>query len=138
MAVQNTKIGAIVGLIGSVILLIVGLTQISFASIAYYDPSFPVFIRYITAIVTAAISALGIYGAVLVIRDDPSGYTLLLIAGIIGVVGTFIPIYAYDYGGYGYIQNFYLAASFGFVDVVLMIVGGILGFALAEKKERKE
>jgi len=137
MAVQNTKIGAILGLVGSVILLIVGLSAISMSRLMYNPVDFPIFIPYITAIVTSAISALGIYGAVLVIRDDFSGYTFLLLAGIIGIVGTFIPIYSYDVG-YGYIQLFYLSSSFSFIDLVLMVVGGILGFALAEKKETIE
>ncbi len=137
MAVQNAKIGAILGFIGAVILLIVGLSGISM-SINLYGPGFvPIFIPYITAGVTSAISAMGLYGAVLVIRDNFTGYTFLLIAGIIGIIGTFIPIYSYD-AGWGYIQLFYLSSSFSFIDLVLMLIGGILGFALAEKKETIE
>ena len=137
MAVQNAKIGAILGFIGGVILLIVGLSGISM-SLNMYSPGFvPIFIPYITAGVTSAISAMGLYGAVLVIRDNFSGYTFLLIAGIIGIIGTFIPIYSYD-DGYGWIYSYYLTSSFSFIDLVLMLIGGILGFALAEKKERKE
>jgi len=137
MAVQNAKIGAILGFIGGVILLIVGLSGISM-SINMYGPGFvPIFIPYITAGVTSAISAIGLYGAVLVIRDNFIGYKFLLIAGIVGIIGTFIPIYVYI-DEWDWTYSFYLSSSFSFIDLVLMLIGGILGFALAEKKERKE
>ena len=136
MAVQNTKIGAILGLIGSIILLITGLVGITLARNYSYIPGFPTFLSYITAGVTLAFSAFGIFGTVLVFRDNPSGYTYLLIAGIAGIIGSFIPIYTYD-TGYGFIL-FYLNSTFIYADLVLMLVGGILGFALAEPKERKE
>jgi len=131
------KLGAIFGLIGSVILLIVGLGSFTMNSYMYSYGSVPIFIPYITSIVTAAISALGMYGAVIVFRDDFTGYTFLLIAGIIGIIGTFIPIYVYiDEWDWAY--TFYLSSSGAFIDLVFMLVGGILGFALAEKKERNE
>lgn len=138
MAIKNSKIGAILGLIGSTILLIVGLYTISFARLAYFPiPNYPAFLPYITAMVTIALSACGIVGTILVFRDFPMGYIFLLIAGIVGVISSFIPIYSYDLG-YGYIYYTYLSSSMLYADLVLMVVGGILGFALAEKKERKE
>ena len=138
MAVQNKKIGAIIGLIGSVILLIVGLYMISMARLLYYPiPGFPAFLPYIIGGVTIVFSACGLTGAVLVFRDNPIGYIFLLVAGIVGIIGTFIPIYTYD-TGYGIIITFYLSSTLLYADLVLMVVGGILGFALAEKKERKE
>lgn len=138
MVVQNTKIGAVAGLIGSVILLIVGLSTISMTRLSYYpDPNYPTILPYIVGAVTSAVSALGIFGTVLVFRDDHTGYTWLLLAGIIGIIGTFIPIYSYDMG-YGYIFTTFLVNTALYSDLVLMTVGGILGFALAEKKEREE
>ena len=136
MDLKQVKIGAVFGLIGAVILLIVGLASFTTSRMYSYG-NIPIFIPYITSIVTAAVAAIGIYGAITVIRDNPTGYTFLLIAGIVGIVCTFIPIYAYD-DGYGWIQTFYLSTSGMFIDLVLMLVGGILGFALAEKKERIE
>jgi len=131
------KLGAIFGLIGSVILLIVGLSSMTMNQYYVSYGDVPIFIPYITSIVTSAVSALGMFGAVLVIRDDFKGYTFLLLAGIIGIIGTFIPIYVYiDEWDWAY--TFYLSSSAGFFDLVLMLVGGILGFALAEKEERKE
>ena len=131
------KLGAIFGLIGSVILLIVGLGSFTMSSYMIAYGSVPIFIPYITSIVTSAISALGMYGAVIVFRDDFTGYTFLVLAGIIGIISTFIPIYVYiDEWDYAY--TYYLSRSGGYIDLVFMLVGGILGFALAEKKERKE
>ena len=141
MKKKQVKIGAILGFIGSVILLIVGLSGISMARMYGYETDYPVFIHYITAIVTVAFSAVGMFGAVIVIRGDFKGYTYLLIAGITGIIGTFIPIYVYNQGAsYGevWLVTFYLSNSALYVDLVLMLVGGILGFALAEKKEIRE
>ena len=136
MAVQNPKIGAILGLIGSIFLLIAGLFTISLSRmISNPDPNYPAFLPYIAGGVTIAISAFGISGAILVFRDYPFGYIFLLVAGVLGVIGSFIPIYYYD-SGYA-IYTFYLNHTLLHVDLVLMIVGGILGFALADKKERK-
>ena len=89
------KLGAIFGLIGSVILLIVGLGSFTMSSYMFPSGSVPIFIPYIPSIVTSAVSALGMYGAVIVFRDNFTGYTFLLLAGIIGIIGTFIPIYTY-------------------------------------------
>ena len=131
------KLGAIFGFIGSTILLIVGLGSFTMNRYMIASGNVPIFIPYITSIVTSAISAFGMYGAVMVFRDNFTGYTFLLLAGIIGIIGTFIPIYAYV-EEWGYTNTFYLSGSGAFIDLVFMVVGGILGFALAEKKERKE
>ena len=138
MATETTKIGAIIGLLGSIILLIVGLSGISMSRLEYtFDPNYPTFVSYIGRGVTIAISAFGLFGSILVFRDNNIGYTILLVAGIAGIIGTYTPIYIYV-TEWGYIRTFYLSNSFLYVDLVLMLVGGILGFALAEKKERKE
>jgi hypothetical protein len=136
MGVRNNKIGAIPGLIGSVVLLMAGLYWISMGRMMYSGyPGFSIFIPYIIALITIGLSAFGITGCVLVFRDFQWGYIFLLIAGIVGIIGSFIPIYAYDQG-YGYIQYFYLVNTAMYGDLALMVVGALLGFALAEKKER--
>jgi hypothetical protein len=132
------KVGAIVGMIGSTVFMIVGLFTISMARLYYTPPGFPIFINYITGITTLAISACGIVGSVLAFRNiNTAGYTILLIAGIAGIVGTFIPIYVYD-DGWGYLQFYFLCGTALYGDLVLMLVGGILGFALPEKNKRKD
>jgi len=135
MAVQNFKIGAIIGLVGSTIFLITGLFGITIGRMMYHpDPYFPMFLPYITGLLTIALSASGIVGSVMVLRDQSWGYILLIVAGIIGIAGTLFPIYAYD-EGYG-IYYTYLINTAMYIDLVPMVVGAILGFALAEKKER--
>ena len=135
MAVHNRKIGAILGLIGSVILMIVGLYWISMSRnyINAY-PGFPFFIPYITALVTIVLSAFGIMGSVLVLRDLFWGYIFLITAGLLGIIGSFIPIYVYD-TGWGYIIYFYLVSTAMYADLALMVVGAILGFGLVEKRD---
>ena len=131
------KLGAVFGFIGATILLIVGLSVMTMSRYMVEQGDVPIFVPYITAIVTSAISAFGLYGAVLVFRDNYTGYTILLLAGIIGIIGTFIPVYTYT-DQWDWSHSFYLSGSGAFIDVVFMVVGGILGFALAEKKERNE
>ena len=134
MVVHNRKIGAILGLIGSTILMIVGLFTLSITRI-YISSSIPIFVYIIAGLVTAALAACGILGSVLAIRDNfTTGYTLLLLAAIIGIFGTFFPIYAYD-DGWGYAQWFFLANTAIYADLVPMLIGAILGFALVEKRD---
>jgi len=137
MAVQTKKIGAILGMLGSTIFLITGLFSISRFR-PYYDPSFPLFLPYITGGATIALSVWGIVGSVFVFRDTPTaGYIILLTAATLGIFGTFFPIFAYD-EGWGYIQIFYLCNTAIYSDLVLMLVGGLLGFALVDNRERQE
>ena len=137
MAVQNKKIGAILGMIGSTIFLIVGLFGLTFARIGYNpDPNFPFILPYFTAMLTIALSALGMVGSVMVLRDASWGYILLLVAGIVGIAGTLIPVHTYD-DGYGWVYYTYLINTAMYIDLVAMVVGSVLGFALADKKERQ-
>ena len=126
------------GLFGSIILLIVGLSSISLSRLEYRnDPNYPAFLPYIVGGVTIAISALGLFGAILVSREINIGYAILLVAGIVGIIYSYIPVYI-DTSEWGYTRTSYLSNTLLYIDLVLMVVGGILGFALAEKKERKE
>ena len=121
MGLKSSKIGAIIGMIGSTIFMIVGLFGLAMARVMYIpDPYLPDILPYITALTTLALSACGI----------------LLCAGIIGIVGTLIPIHAYD-DGYGWVYFTYLVNTAMYIDLVPMVVGAVLGFALADKKERQ-
>ena len=131
------KVGAIVGIIGSTLFLIVGLYSISMARFFYTPLGFPIIIYYITGIATITLSVCCIVGSVLVFRDlNIAGYIILLIAGIAGIIGTFIPIYVYDDGWS--LRFFYLVNTALYGDLVLIVLGGILGFAIVEKKKRKD
>ena len=137
MAVQNKKIGAILGMIGSTILMVTGLFSISMGRSGYM-PSYPLILPYITGGVTVVLSVCGMAGSVLVFRDSTlAGYIMLLTAAALGIFGTFFPIYAYD-EGWGYIRYFYLCNTALYSDLVVMLIGGILGFALGDKRERQE
>ncbi|NVM19962.1 MAG: hypothetical protein HWN80_19840 [Candidatus Lokiarchaeota archaeon] len=137
MGLQSSKIGAILGMIGSTIFLIVGLFGLTMARRMYHpDPNFPIILPYITVLLTIALSACGFVGSILVFRDFPMGYIILFVAGIVGIVGTFVTTSAYD-DGYGYVYYTYLVNTAMYIDLVPMVVGAVLGFALAEKKERK-
>jgi len=134
-----SKVGAILGLVGSVLMLLVGLFTISIGRLPLFippDPNFPIIVPYIAGGLTVAISAFGLTGAVLAFRDYNFGYIFLLVAAVLGVIGSFIPIYSYDSGYIIYTTN--LNNTLVYIDLVLMVLGGILGFALADKKERKE
>jgi hypothetical protein len=135
MAFDNRKIGAIVGLVGSVILMVVGFYGVSIGRMIYSSyPDYPIFMIYITSLVTLVLSAFGVAGSVLVFRDHFWGYIFLIAAGIVGIIGSFIPIYSY-YVGYGYFIYNYLNNTALYTDLALMVVGGILGFGLKEKRE---
>lgn len=132
-------LGATVGLIGSLLLFSISLLCVSFFHYQV-DYHHQYILINIIGIFTTLISAFGMYGSVLAFKDDARGYTYLLVAGAIGVVGTFIPIFASEssWNWPPYIHIFYLVSTAYYIDLILMVVGGVLGFALAEKKERKE
>ncbi len=136
MAVHNRKIGAILGMIGSTIFMVVGLFSLSFTRM-YIGSSIPILAYIIAGGTTTALAACGIAGSVLAMRGDfTTGYTILLVAAAIGIFGTFFPIYSYD-EGWGYIQYFYLCNTAMYADLVPMLVGAILGFALVDNRERR-
>ncbi|MFX1288863.1 MAG: hypothetical protein ACFFFY_09955 [Promethearchaeota archaeon] len=138
MTLHNREIGAIFGLIGSIILLSVGLSRISDLYLPISpDPDIPVPTLYIQAIATIIISIFGIIGAFLAFRDNYFGYPCLLIAGIGGLGGTFFPISMSIAGGF-LIEIYFMIDTLQYIDIVFIIVGGVLGLFLRENKERKE
>ena len=119
------KVGAILGIIGSIFFMIVGLYTILMSRLLY------------TGITNIILGSLGILGVVLAFRDIKiAGYILLLLAGVAGIIGSFIPLYVWD--DHGYLRFYYLCATALNVDLILMIIGGIFGIALGDKKERKD
>jgi len=119
------KVGAILGIIGSILFLIVGLYTILISRLLY------------TGITNIILGSLGVLGVVLAFRDIKiAGYILLLLAGVAGFIGSFIPLYVWD--DHGYLRFYYLCGTALNVDLILMIIGGIFGIALGDKKERKD
>lgn len=79
---------------------------------------------------------MALFSSVILLRGHKVGYIILLIAAIGILVSIFIPIFSYDPYGYGYIQVVYLNGT-AFIDLVLMLIGGIYGVALPDKKDRQ-
>jgi len=74
---------------------------------------------------------------VLAFRDIKiAGKILLLLAGVAGFIGSFIPLYVWD--DHGYLRFYYLCGTALNVDLILMIIGGIIGYVFGDKKERKD
>ena len=132
-------LGAVLGLIGSLILFIIALFHMSFFHYNLYNSYQEILV---IGIVTLLISTFGIYGSLVAIRDDSKGYIYLLIAGVIGFVGRFIPIFSSEstWGWPPYIHTFYLVSTCCYIDLILMLVGGVVGFVLTktEKVKRNE
>lgn len=134
---DKAKVVAGVGLLGGIILLIYGLNMTRFY-FGYDDTNDELMVyRYINAIVSILWASMAIFSSVILLRGNKVGYVILLIAALGGLVGNFIPIFSYDLGG-RYNEVIYLNGTAGYFDLVLMLVGGIYGVALPEKKERQE
>lgn len=142
MAVQITKIGPILGLIGSITLLIVGLSIIpTTLLIDKYQFSFLSQFSWILILLffmfyTIVVSLCGIVGTIIVLRDNPRGNIYLLIAAILGVIDGVIS--NFPMSGYSiiYFLNFFIII-FLYIAPILMAGGGILGFTSVKKKGDK-
>lgn len=132
--IDKAKAIAAVGLLGGLILLIYGLSATRFI----YEIDESLVFRYIHGIISIVWASLALFSSVILLKGNEMGYKILLIAAIGGIVGSFIPIFSYDPYGYGYIQVIYLNGTAAYFDLVIMLIGAILGIALTEKKERQE
>lgn len=135
MELNISKVGSFISLLGGILLLRWGLEYSMFIKNLTIDNTTP--FRCISLIVTLFWSCLAIVGGVMVLKGNEKGYKFCLISGIGGIVGTFIPIFFYD-SGFGFIQVFYLSGTGNFIDVVLILLGAILGYALREEEVRRE
>lgn len=126
--IKNLKPEAFIGLLGGILLLRWALLA---TPLNYFDIT--TIFRIISSIVSALWSFLAIIGSVRILKGNDKGYILLLISGIGGTIGTFIPILFYD-GGYGTILIYYLSGTSNYTDLILIILGGILGFAFNEER----
>jgi len=135
MELNISKVGSFISLLGGILLLRWGLEYSVFIKNFVIDitTSF----RYIHLIVTLFWSSLAIVGSVMVLRSNNIGYKFCMISGIGGIAGTFIPIFIYD-TGFGFNQLFYLSGTGNFTDIVLILLGAILIYALREEEVRRE
>ena len=135
MELKLTMLSSFLSLIGGTVLLIVGLAG---SQVYYYESPIDIanIFRYINGGVSVIWAGLAIYGAVLAFRENENGKKYMLLAGIGGIIGTFIPIYIWDVNGWT--QMIKLNGSAMFIDVVLILIGAILGYSLTEREPPKE
>jgi len=126
--INRAKVIAGVGLLAGMILLITGL---SMTRLYGYTGEALIF-WYISAIVTIVWASMALFSSVILLRGNDIGYIILLIAGIGGIIGNFVPILSYD-AGWGYMQIIYLNSTAMYIDLVLMLIGGIYGVALRKR-----
>jgi hypothetical protein len=131
------KSGYILGLIGGTIMLVFGLEDIqlnmSIIILGGLTSPIPLYARVLNLVVPIVWGVLGITGAVIGLRGTQMGDYLMLIAGIGGLAGTFIPIAMYEMVP-SYMVPVFLNGSFIYIDVILMILGGILSIALRTRE----
>ena len=137
MELKLTMLSPFLSLIGGAVLLVVGLVgSQAFQGYYYGIPPIANIFAYINGGVSAVWAGLAIYGAVLAFRENENGKKFMLIAAIGGIIGTFIPIYIWDVNGWT--QMIKLNGSAMFIDVVLILIGAILGYSLTEREPPKE
>jgi len=116
----SLKVGPILGFIGGLIMVVVRvITLINGLDI----------FLLISTLVSMLWGVLAIAGFILTLTEKKIGYYLVFIAGIGIFVGMFIPI-----SGLNYIQSLKLTNSFYFIDVALMLIGGILSIISVRKE----
>ena len=144
-----SKIGHVLGLVSSLIIIFSALmmgaiTFIGFSLSGIFDPenTQPILGLPLYAVSDAITFALGIVAAIFsrkAKRGLKKGYYLMLIIGVIGAIGVYIPLFpamTYDMGG----GTTYpapavpLIISIVYIEYFLLINGGIIGL-LSEKLE---
>ena len=136
-----SKVGPILGIVGSAILMIGGIIglgvqalleiQLSLLGVTWADIGFDPSILMIRVVITIVVAILGLIGAILAITGKKAGAFILLIMGIVAIVGSFVPMATINLGVYGSIPVT-LIYPFFYVESILMLVGGILALALKD------
>lgn len=147
---DKKRIGYILAIIGSVLLMIGGLTVFATialtemeiqALIATYKPSYPtlsITVDYTLIIVEGifiiAMAAIGIICAILIQKENKVGAFIAMGLGIFVLISAFIPIGVVTMTITGVpglsIESIpvTLGATFIFIDPILISIGGIVGF----------
>jgi len=131
MELNISKVGSFISLLGGILLLRWGLEYSLFIKNFVIDSTTS--FRYIHLIITLFWSSLAIIGSVMALKGNIKGYIFCMVSGIGGIAGTFIPIFFYD-TGFGFLQIFYLSGTGNFTDIVLILLGAILLYALKEEE----
>ncbi|UCC20911.1 MAG: hypothetical protein JSV62_06425 [Promethearchaeota archaeon] len=113
-------IGPIVAIVGSVMLLSGGILGLFIPEIQIAMALFP--ILYLTFVLPIILGIVGIAGAVLVIVNRKLGNIIAIIAGLIAIIGMFVPI----------LVVYPLVMSLFYIDPFLILIGGIIGIVISE------
>ena len=127
-------IGPIIGVCGGILFVLTGFI-VWFSPGLFFGSSFiyatePLNLwMYLSIIFTFLWGILVILGAIFVFFNIKLGGILMIIFGILGLVGSFIPI---DYWmmAPGYYLLVTLNKTFFYIDVILSVIGGILSLVL--------
>jgi hypothetical protein len=134
------KVGPILGIVGSALVLIAGFisfgvqatveAQLALGGLSWEDIGFDPSILMIRSIIVIVLALVGLIGAILALTGKRVGAFLLLIAGIVAVVGIFIPLGTITIGFISIPVP--MTYSMFFVDPFIMLIGGILALVLKE------
>ena len=134
---MKMKTGGILGLVGGIIMVVAGITAFFAGTILQAEASLlgvtlpasliadPLY--GVPAAITLVLAIIAIIGGVIGMKGTKAGGALCLIAGIIVIVGVFIPIAAvgsYVVSGVTIPVTIHLTSTF-YIDGLLAIVGGI-------------
>jgi hypothetical protein len=134
----KAKVGPILGIVGSAILFVAGLTatttrglieiQLDGLGLTWGDIGFDPFLFTIRFIATLVCAILGLLGAILALLGKKLGAIILLIFGAITILGSFLPMAILNIGLATIPIT--LIYPFFYIESILMLVGGILGLVL--------
>jgi len=134
-----SKVGPILGIVGSAILLIAGFIgfgvqglieiQLNLLGVTWADLGFDPSLLTIRVIITIIVAILGLVGGIVAVTGKKAGAYILLLAGIVAVVGSFLPIGSIEFLGLVTVPVTMIYPFF-YVESFLMLVGGILAIAL--------
>ncbi|MFW9950496.1 MAG: hypothetical protein ACFFKA_10280 [Candidatus Thorarchaeota archaeon] len=131
--------GPAIGIIGGLIVLIASFLaftvqaaleqELALIPLTWTDIGFDPNFLTIRAVITLILALIGLIGAIMGFLGKKLGAWLMLIAGIVAVVGLFVPLATINLGVYGSILV-PLTYSMFYADPFLLLLGGILGLAI--------
>jgi hypothetical protein len=140
---RKAKIGPILGIVGSAILVFAGILsftrqtaieiQLGPLFLSWEDIGFDPFLFTIQGLVTLICAVLGLIGAILALMGKKVGKHLLLIFGLITVVGSLVPMATLTIGVAPIPVT--VVNPFIYAESILLLAGGVLALALKESED---
>jgi len=121
---NKLKISEFMAIIGAFMLLFAGLIGANNLIIKTIMKDFPwIFLAFLMPLI---LSIFGLLGVILVLLGKKYGKYFIFIAGLVAVIGMFIPIFK------DLVSSIPLVLTLIYVDPFLLLIGGTLGFILKE------